>query len=242
MQIAVCDDKAEELRKLETMLAGYPGPPLSVRCFQSGPELVNAVRSGMRFDAVFLDILMPGASGMDAAKELRQYDDRAEIVFLTVSPDFALESYSVRARHYIVKPVLPKTLFGLLDDIRGGLEREQAAMLVVKTKSGLRRLRIDQIEYCEIILRSIHYHMANGAVYEESGNMDELESRLLHLEQFIKPHRSYIVNMDYITHVNGSRCVIELESMKEIPLPKIRRGEIRDTVHNYLSGKGGETR
>ena len=71
--------------------------------------------------------------------------------------------------------------------------------------------------------------------------MDELESRLLHLEQFIKPHRSYIVNMDYITHVNGSRCVIELESMKEIPLPKIRRGEIRDTVHSYLSGKGGET-
>lgn len=238
MRIAFCDDNAEELKLFESMLSEYKNGPISIRCYQNGTDLINAVHNGTHFDVIFLDIIMPGTSGINIAKELRDYDQRVEIVFLTISPDFALESYSVRARHYIIKPPMPHTLFALLDDIRSTMQRESREVLVINTKSGLRKLVVSHLEFCEIIRRTLHYHMTNGAVYEENGNLGELENRLLHFDGFIKPHRSYIVNMDYIAHIDSSRSTIQLESMKEIPIPRVRCSEIRETVHEWLARKG----
>lgn len=148
---------------------------------------------------------MPGIDGMNAAKDIREYDKRVAIVFLTTSPDYALISYSVKARHYLLKPVSHDALYTLLDEVTAELTEEESAMLVIDTKAGLQRIRVDRLEYCEIVGRTIHYHMLNGAVLEGSGNMSELEERLLSLPCFIKPHRSYLVNMYYITGVSHSR-------------------------------------
>ena len=71
---------------------------------------------GIHHDLVFLDILMPLLNGMDAARELRRVDAAARIVFLTSSPEFALESYAVKAQGYILKPVTGEKLREALEE------------------------------------------------------------------------------------------------------------------------------
>lgn len=55
-------------------------------------------------DIILLDIVMPLLNGMDTARELRAQDTAVKIIFLTSSPEFALESYEVRAQDYLLKP------------------------------------------------------------------------------------------------------------------------------------------
>ena len=65
---------------------------------------------------------MPGVTGMEAAREIRSFDDAADIVFLTTSPGFAYESYGVRALEYLLKPISPKTLYNILSNHLTGKE------------------------------------------------------------------------------------------------------------------------
>ena len=69
------------------------------------------------FSLYLLDILMPGVDGLAAAREIRTFDEAAQIVFLTTSPGFAYESYGVRALDYLLKPVDEELLFALLDKL-----------------------------------------------------------------------------------------------------------------------------
>ena len=63
------------------------------------------------FDLLLLDILMPGITGMDAAREIRQTNSTIPIIFLTSSSEYAVESYRVNAADYLLKPLDADKLF-----------------------------------------------------------------------------------------------------------------------------------
>lgn len=98
MYIAVCDDQAEELSALTALLDQWQAErhfPLRYHTFRSAAGMLD-VAQRERFSLYLLDVMMPGIDGMDAAREIRTFDDAADIVFLTSSPGFAYESYGVR--------------------------------------------------------------------------------------------------------------------------------------------------
>lgn len=66
---------------------------------------------------VFLDIYLDGIDGMEAARMLRQFDENCILVFVTTSPDYALDGFKVRAMHYLVKPFSSVELERLLTEI-----------------------------------------------------------------------------------------------------------------------------
>lgn len=104
MYIAVCDDQAEDLRLLTNLLRLWQGErpiPLRFKTFPSAAELLDTAQSE-RFTLYLLDVMMPGTSGMAAAREIRSFDTAADIVFLTSSPGFAYESYGVGALDYLL--------------------------------------------------------------------------------------------------------------------------------------------
>ena len=99
MYLAVCDDQDKELETLAALLDTWQRErktPLRWRSFRSAGQLLEAARRE-RFTLYLLDVIMPGMDGMEAAQEIRSFDAAADIVFLTSSPGFAYESYSVRA-------------------------------------------------------------------------------------------------------------------------------------------------
>ena len=104
MNIAVCDDQAEELETVTELLLQWQAQrrcPLHFRTFRSAAQLLDAARRE-RFTLYLLDVMMPGMDGMAAARELRSFDEAAALVFLTSSPGFAYESYGVQALEYLL--------------------------------------------------------------------------------------------------------------------------------------------
>ncbi len=118
MRIAVCDDNADFLLSEITMIEKWSeqsGIPVEIYRFDNGDSLI-AKNASVGMDIIFLDIIMPLQNGMETAKELRRLDNAVKIVFLTSSPEFALESYDVKAHGYLLKPVTYEKIKATLDD------------------------------------------------------------------------------------------------------------------------------
>lgn len=117
LQIAVCDDNIDELSNMVQLINQYrlsKNINLDYAAFSNGFELVSALEKGKRFDIYCLDIIMPGYTGIDVANEIRSFDKNAPILFFTSSSEFALESYSVKAINYVLKPISKEKLSSLL--------------------------------------------------------------------------------------------------------------------------------
>ena len=99
MFIAICDDDILYMNKVKEMIEQWGkdnNEDVSVYLFNHGDALINSYQKS-KIDVIFLDIMMPLLNGMDAAREIRKTDQVVKIIFLTSSPEFALESYDVKA-------------------------------------------------------------------------------------------------------------------------------------------------
>lgn len=196
MYIAVCDDQIEELEKLTALLQAWQSDlhsDVRFQTFRSGGQLLDAARAE-RFTLYLLDVLMPGMTGMDAAREIRSFDAAADIIFLTTSPGFAYESYGVRAAEYLLKPINAKLLYPVLDKLYLREQKPQDG-LTVKSNGMLVRLPFSQLSYVEVNGKHLFFNMADGTVHEVAAAMREYEGALLARPEFMRVHRSYIVNM-----------------------------------------------
>lgn len=180
MYIAACDDQIEELEKLTALLQAWQSDRRSdvrFQTFRSGGQLLDAARAE-RFTLYLLDVLMPGMTGMDAAREIRSFDAAADIIFLTTSPGFAYESYGVRAAEYLLKPINAKLLYPVLDKLYLRDQKPQDG-LTVKSNGMLVRLPFSQLSYVEVNGKHLFFNMADGTVYEVAASMREYEGALL---------------------------------------------------------------
>ena len=220
MYIAVCDDQTEELRTIAALLEGWQTErKLSVRyrTFCGAGPLLEAARRE-RFDLYLLDVMMPGTSGMVAAREIRTFDDAAEIVFLTSSPGFAYESYGVRAMDYILKPVRAKLLFPVLDQL-ALRERMPQEGLTIKVGTALVRVSFSQLSYVEVNSKHLYFNLTDGQVREVSGSMKEYEAQLLARPEFARIHRSYIVNLLQVEELSAKGVLTF--SGKNLPVSRL---------------------
>ena len=87
--------------------------------FQRG-RVFGARFTAGKYDLIFLDIYMDGITGMETAKRIRRADHGCRIIFITTSPEFAVESYDVSASFYLLKPIEKNGVFAALD--RCGLQ------------------------------------------------------------------------------------------------------------------------
>ena len=168
-------------------------PSLRYHTFRSAAGMLD-VAQRERFSLYLLDVMMPGIDGMDAAREIRTFDDAADIVFLTSSPGFAYESYGVRALEYLLKPISDSLLFPVLDKLMLREQRPQDG-LTLKAGATLVRVPFSRLSYVEVNGKHLYFHLADGTVRKVAGSLKDYEPLLLVRPEFMRIHRSYIVNM-----------------------------------------------
>ena len=234
IKIAFCDDDMEVLHQMNELLDRYRverNEDITYVAFQSPFELLTEIEKGIRPDILFLDVVMPGQNGMDVAKEIRQYDTNMKIIFLTSSPEFAVESYSVGAYFYQLKPIWEESFFRLMDAVLAECEKKKKNSLILRSKDGITRIDLQQLEYCEVLGRKLLFHLENGAVLESAGSLDDLAGRLMQYSIFFRPHRSFLVNMEYIQNISSRS--IKMVNDAEIPIPHGKCSEIKNTYMEY---------
>ena len=234
IKIAFCDDDMEVLHQMNELLDRYRverNEDITYAAFQSPFELLTEIEKGIRPDILFLDVVMPGQNGMDVAKEIRQYDTNMKIIFLTSSPEFAVESYSVGAYFYQLKPIWEESFFRLMDAVLAECEKKKKNSLILRSKDGITRIDLQQLEYCEVLGRKLLFHLEDGAVLESAGSLDDLAGQLMQYSNFFRPHRSFLVNMEYIQNISSRS--IKMVNDADIPIPHGKCSEIKNTYMEY---------
>lgn len=235
MRIAVCDDNIEFLQELSNLLNIYGEDNhrmVEYKTFTNPLELVMQMEKGVHYDIILLDICMPGMNGIQCAKDIRMYDNLVKIVFLTSSTEYAVESYSVKAHNYLLKPIQKENLFSVLRQLEKEEDVMEKKFFILKSKTGITKIFLEKLEYCEVINRKLVLHLVNNEEYESTLRMNELEENLEGFRMFLRPHRSFLVNMDYIQSLTTHSIV--MESGVKIPVPREKYAQIKQTYMEYV--------
>ncbi len=235
IKVAFCDDDMSVLDEIERLLDQYcekQNREIRYASFQNSLELLAEIEKGMCFDVLFLDVIMPGMDGIHVAKEIRQYDNAVKIIFLTSSDEFAVQSYTVDAYFYQMKPIREESFFRLMEAVVSEHKKERQHSLVLRCKNGITRIDLDKLEYCEVIGRTLMFHMDNGKVLESNKSLGELCVELSRYENFLRPHRSFLINMEYIQNI--SYKTITMENQAQIPIPHGKSSEIKESYLEYI--------
>ena len=163
MKIAVCDDDIAELNNICEILNNYfeeKKYDIYISKFGSSVELASIIQKE-KFDIYILDIVMPVLSGMNLAIEIRSFDKASDIIFLTSSPEFAVESYCVKATDYILKPVDKNRLLNSINEIAEKRKYEQEKYVVIKSNIGVHKIMLYNIICVEAQKHHVIYHLKN---------------------------------------------------------------------------------
>ncbi len=228
MYIGICEDNLKELERLEAVLRDYRTPDgreLRYQCFKSSFELISAMEKNA-YDALIMDILMPGLNGMEAAHDIREHNESIPIIFLTSSPEFAVESYRIKAYDYLLKPVDADRLYNTLNSLYIGLLRTAEEVLAIETPRAVYSLAFNTIEFLEVNNRTLTFHTSDGGEKSVTGRLSDFEERLLSHPGFYKVHRSFIVNFDLMQTLEGNSFVSL--SGKIVPISRLLAKNVHD--------------
>lgn len=222
MNIAVCDDNSNDRDKLINLLKLYfSNKSISYTIFQfeNGTDLLYEFEEGAYYDLIILDIYMEKILGIDVARKLRKMNYDGDIVFLTATSKFAVASYEVGASGYLLKPHSFDKLCIALDRI---LKHFSTNVYQIRRRNNEVRIPYNEITYIESNNSKCTMHCIDGEEYVIYKHLSEIEETLSD-ERFLRCHRSYIVNMNYIARVekqfilsNGDSVLIRQKSLKEI--------------------------
>ncbi|MDD4389569.1 MAG: LytTR family DNA-binding domain-containing protein [Eubacteriales bacterium] len=238
LRIAICDDDLRELSRISGILNQYQverEPVFKYDVFSNAIDLVDAMKR-KEYHILLLDVLMPGLNGIQAAREIRGFDEETKIIFLTSSSEFAVESYAVDAHYYMLKPGTAQKLFPVLDKIFLELQRGED-VLQIKTASGFTRIPFNRIECLEVFNKKLRFHLVDGTVKEINGSLSSFEDMLSYREEFIKVHRSYIVNMQSIVSLSAKE--ITTSAGQAVPISRLLYNEVREAYMQYLFEEKG---
>ncbi len=227
MRIAICEDNEKELAYVSELLMEYQMDrevDMDCHSYHSSTDFLCDVKSG-EYDLVLLDVVMPGISGVQAAQELRERDRNVRIIFMSFSPEFAVESYHVGAYYYLLKPLGADSLFPLLDRVREELYTQEEQGFVLKNRKGVVRIPFTGLEYVEVINKTVSFHLASGVIHEATAVLGEFEEKLLDRPEFLKTHRSFLVNLNYVQAMDEN-CIVTRNNHR-IPLFRQRRRQVQ---------------
>ena len=229
MHIGLCDDNKADLEVMHEMIC-RTHPDHVVDSFSDSTQLLSAIKNGIRYDLLFLDILMPDLTGMELAREISRISPETSIVFLTDSSDFAVEAFSVKALHYLIKPLTEE---GLAECLHRTHEKKQVArrQIIIMGSSGRQHMLFaDEIQYAQSKAHYWHLYLTGNTVVKTRMTQSEIMETLG--KGFIPISRGLIVNADFIRQFGVTSCI--LKDGREILLSRSNRDMLHETYGAYV--------
>lgn len=244
-EIVLCDDNLEELRILKELISSYwsensPDKQYELVEFHNAEEMLIWITEGKHApDLLFLDVFLPGKTGIEAARDLRKKGNKVPIVFLTMSREYALDAYEVNAVQYLVKPLDREKFYYVIDFCLNTLMKKQEHVIVFKVGSSYRQLMQDEIIYCETDRNYQIVHLKNESLKVRATSKD-MFARLQKFSQFIRCGTSYILNINHILKMDKNEICMDNDSC--VFISKNRVAEFRKQYFDYYFSYGNETK
>jgi len=248
MRIIIVDDESLARTRLRQILGGDLGVDIVAECSDAAAarDLIETHNP----DAVFLDIEMPGQTGLELAREL-EAAGRPLVVFVTAHLEYAYRAFDVAPVDYVLKPAEAvrcrraiKRLERILDARRAMPDRNGSAdkyldRVFVKEGDRLVHLPTKDIEAIEALGNYVKLR-ARGKTFVVRGSLSALEGRL-NPTRFVRTHRSHIVNVARVRELqplsHGDYNVL-LDSGQTAPLSRLYRDRFHMFVLSSNADKG----
>lgn len=216
------DDEAPARSELAYLLAAH-GDVVVVGEAANAAQALEIAQQAV-YDVVFLDVEMPGLTGVEAAPLVRERADPPAVVFVTAHAEYAVDAFAVEAFDYLLKPVDPQRLARVVERLR---ERTRENALPVEkipvvAAGGSELLDFDQVHYIHAEGDYSRVHTYDRS-YLSTSSLGELEEKLG--PRFARIHRSHLVNLAKVSGVRraADRFRLQLADAQKTELDVARR-------------------
>lgn len=231
LRVLVVDDEQPALDELAYLL-GADDRIGEVATASTATEGLRILRE-TEVDAVFLDIQMPGLSGLELAEVLGRFKEPPPVVFVTAHEQHAVDAFDLHAVDYVLKPVRAERLAEAVRRVMSGADRRAApedTQIPVERGGVTRFVDRGEISYVEA-------HGDYARLHTRSGQSYLLRIPLSTLEEdwrsagFHRIHRSLLVALAHIDELRteGGRCTV-LVGDAELPVARRHTRELRDVL------------
>ncbi len=247
IKAVIVDDEKRSIEALDRLLARYC-ENINVIARANGCEKGIEQIKKYRPDVVFLDIQMPDGSGFKLLEEIGDID--FEVIFVTAYDQFAIKAIKFSALDYLLKPVVPKDLKKAVEKVRHkkiiGFDNKNIKVLfenikatnsepkkiILSTSEGMHIVNISDILRCESDDYYTKFFFTNGKSLLISKTLKENEE-LLSGHNFVRPHKSHLVNTAYIkSYMRIDGGVIVMSDSSKIPVSRRKREKIIDIINH----------
>jgi LytT family two-component system response regulator NatR len=197
LRVGLTDDRTFDLEKLIAVTSQLTN--LQVVFATSDPkEAYEQIKLGT-IDLLITDIEMPGLSGYELADLIRSHALEVAVIFVTAHSGYAVHAFELCVHDYIMKPYQPERLIRSIERfVNRKTEQDDGGQLLLKQKSQIHVIQKRDILFIERTGRSTTIVTPNE-IYETYETLTELE-RQLPRKNFLRAHRSYIINVQYVKH------------------------------------------
>lgn len=228
MHLIIVEDLEADRRRLAELIradCSAHGESVDLSFYASGEDFLAHYRPKF-CDGLFLDILLGGITGIEAAKKVRESDASLPIVFTTRERDYAVEGFDVRAADYLVKPLTLEKVARCMERLREFLSRPSAIPLSETSAWGHADpvdIPLEEILYAQYANHIIDVHTTLG-VFCTRLSFQDFTARLPHTGRFCVCGRGLVINLSQVARVrdgtlllkNGDALAIPLRRKKEI--------------------------
>jgi DNA-binding LytR/AlgR family response regulator len=174
---------------------------------------------------------MPEMTGVDLGNEIKKISENAIIIFTTTSRSHAIEAFELSALSYLVKPFTKDKLVAAITKAVNVYNQNNLKSIVIKTTDGMKKVAIKDIMYVEADKHYQIFYLTEETVMVRS-TISSVWDSLKNDMRFIQPHASFIVNMDYISRLDGDD--IELTNKERLPISKQMKGKVKQAYLDYM--------
>ena len=244
-KLNIVDDEQKSIDNLIYLLKEYISDELEISSYTDPRKATLALESEPP-DLLFLDIQMPGFSGFDLLKSLKQLD--FSVIFTTAHSEFAIEAIKHSAFDYLLKPIDDELLVQSFQRFKAMTQQSNRSVeinelhqliksqtlnqhkrITINSSDGLHYINTADIMRIEADGNYSAIYLEDGSKYLSSKNLKSYEDILPH-PPFIRAHYSHLVNREYVRSLIKSEILV-LKNNAEIPISRRRKKDIKELLN-----------
>ena len=236
MRIAIVEDDERDMQNLRDAVEGYTSEhkmSVEIETFSSGEDFLESFGPG-KYTLVFFDNYIGNGLGINIASKAREQDEDVAFVFVSMSPEFAIPSFGVRALHYLIKPATPEGIAQVFQRLPKTAEPPENSVVELSFDYQPVLLPVRSVRYIESSNKSCIIHAEEEIIV--SMQMDKV------MEAFppgvmIRTHKSYAVRLSAIKSMRSGEFI--LNDGSTIPIGRTHQSDCKSAFIEYLASRGG---